>query len=456
MNKLWILIGCILVSLSSCSQNKEEEHLPPALKSSIPENNASEVSIQSDVVVVFDEVIALSENHGITVNNEVAQVTTNFTKLVFTLELEGNSTYQIHIPKGAVINTFNVPLASDINLSFSTKEVFTPDKTGLQFVANMGAGWNLGNSLDTESTDPTAWGNPLATKTLIDSIAAKGFKTLRIPVTWRFHMGPSPEFTIEEAWLTQVEEVVNFALDNNMYAIINVHHDEEWLKPTYAELENASQQLSKVWTQIANHFKNYDSQLIFETLNEPRLEGSAQEWSGGTKEGRDCVNQFHAAAVSAIRNTGGNNADRYLMISPYAASSIQLTIDDLVLPTSQNLIVSVHNYFPYPFALAQENFATQWGSDAEKEALDKELDRVVEKFIQNGIPVVLGEWGSLHHNNVSERVKHAAYFARGCIERGICPVWWDNGNAQEFGLINRSSNQWIYPEIPKAIIESAP
>ncbi len=450
-HRLALLASVLLFGMISCGNNPKEEHLPPAFKSSNPENNASQVPINTEVKVMFDEVVTLAPNHGITVNNLPAAVSISFTELRFQLELEGGTSYHIQIPKGAVINTFGIALASPVEFTFSTKETHTPDSGAMQFVANMGVGWNLGNSYDTKDADPTAWGNPLPTQKLIDSIAAKGFTTLRIPVTWQYHMGAAPDYLLEPQWLQQVEKTVKQALDLQMYVIINVHHDEEWLTPTYDHLENAKNQLAKVWTQIAMHFEGYNNHLIFETLNEPRLKGSAKEWSGGTVEGRDCVNQMHAAAVSAIRATGGNNTNRYLMISPYAASSAQITIDALELPATNNLIVSVHNYFPYQFALAEDNFVTEWGSAAEKAALDNELDRVKSVFIEQGIPVVMGEWGSLHHNNLTDRTEHAAYFAQGCIERSICPVWWDNGNPNQFGIINRNTCTWVYPEIANAI-----
>ena len=447
-----IIIALQLFFYSACANNEETPKPAPEFKSSVPEDNAVDVSLDTEVAVVFDEVVTLASEHGITVNKAAANVEVSFTKLVFTIELQSNTAYEISIPKGSVINTFGVALENDIQISFSTKEVYVPANEDLDFVANMGVGWNLGNTLDTKSKDKTAWGNPEATKALIDAVKAKGFKTLRVPVTWQYNMGDAPDFTIEADYLNRVEEVVNYGLDNDMFVIVNIHHDEEWLEPTYAHVDAAKDQLAKVWTQIANRFKSYENKLIFETLNETRLKGSAEEWTGGTAEGRDCINQFHQAAVDAIRATGENNAERYVMISPYAASSSQVAIDGLELPISSKLIVSVHNYFPYRFALAEDNYVTEWGTDAEKQAMDAELDRVVNKFIDMGIPVVMGEWGSLHHDNLSERVEHAEYFAKACIERGICPVWWDNGAASHFGIIDRNSYEWVYPEIADVIV----
>lgn len=452
---LWILAAFFqLAACSACSKTDEKTHEAPQLLSSVPEHNATEVATTTTIKLVFDEVVTLAENHGITLNDGAVQASTNMTVLNIEAALTGGTTYTLKVPAGAVINTFGVALEDALELSFSTKVTYVPDNDDLQFVANMGVGWNLGNTLDTKHADETYWGNPKATKALIDAVKAKGFKTLRVPVTWQYHMGQAPDYTIEEAWLNRVEEVVNYGLDNGMYVIVNIHHDEEWLIPTYAEVDRAKDQLAKVWAQIAQRFKSYGPQLIFETLNETRLKGSAQEWTGGTAEGRDCINRFHAAAVEAIRGTGDQNTDRYIMVSTYAASSATVAIDGLVLPNSHNLIVSVHNYFPYAFALAETNYVTTWGTAAEKAAMDAELDRLVSTFTSKGIPVVMGEWGSLHHNNLEQRVIHADYFTRGCLARGITPVWWDNGNSEQFGIINRQNYTWVYPEIANAIVNA--
>jgi len=450
---IWIisLVVCLL-SCTACAKNDEVEKPAPQFKSSLPADKATDVSASTAIEIVFDEVITLAANHGITINNEAATVKASFTKLEITATLEGNTHYTISIPAGAVVNTFNVPLKEPVQFSFTTKEIYVPDSDAMAFVANMGVGWNLGNTLDTKHADKTYWGNPETTKAMIDVVKAKGFKTLRVPVTWQYNMGVAPEYTIEQNFLNRVEEVVNYGLDNDMYVIVNIHHDEEWLIPTYAEVDRAKDQLAKVWRQIAEHLKGYDEKLIFETLNETRLKGSAEEWTGGTAEGRDCINQFHESAVNAIRNTGGNNADRYVMISTYAASTSHEAMDELQFPASKNLIAAVHSYYPYKFALAEKDYVSEWGTAQEKANLDAEFDKVVKAFIDKGIPVVMGEWGNLNRNNLTERVEHAAYYAKGCIDRGICPVWWDNGNSDHFGILNRNTLQWSHPEIADAII----
>lgn len=331
----------------------------------------------------------------------------------------------------------------------------TPDEgvmrnlTSMEFVAGMKPGWNLGNALDTESTNETAWGNPATTKAMIDAIKERGFETIRIPVTWSYHTGASPEYIIEESWLNRVQEVVNYARDNDMYVIINIHHDDTWIIPTYALADSVKSRLNKTWTQIANRFKEYSDYLIFELLNEPRHENTPLEWTGGTPEGRDVVNQYNKTCLDAIRATGGNNLTRHIMMASYAASPG--TVNHLVIPDDERIIVSIHNYFPFEFSIGN---GSTWGTDQDKVEMDRSFDNIRNKFIANGKPVIMGEWSSTNNAGGADRLAHAEYYANGCVERGILPVWWDNGNIGGSGIFNRDNLTWYFPEIADAVINS--
>ena len=329
--------------------------------------------------------------------------------------------------------------------------------TSFDIVSEMAMGWNLGNSLDAEGPTETHWGNPVTTKAMIDEVANRGFKTIRIPVTWRFHQEPSPDYTVSKAWLDRVEEVVNYARANDMYVILNTHHEDTWIIPTYAEGDAVKSRLSKLWTQIATRFQNYSDYLIFETLNEPRYEDTPQEWTGGTAEGRDMVNQYHQVALDAIRATGGNNPERYVMISSYAASTLPVAINALKIPNNDDkAIVSLHSYFPFPFTLGGTD--TTWGTASDKQALDSEMDKIKTKFLDNGIPVVLGEWSSANLNNLSDRITHAEYYANAAAQRGMPSVWWDNGKIgvsnDDLGIFNRLNNTWPFDDIADVLIKA--
>ena len=225
-----------------------------------------------------------------------------------------------------------------------------------------------------------------------------------------------------------------------------------WLFPSYATRDANIAQLEKVWTQIANRFKDYGDYLIFETMNEPRLVGSPEEWSGGTPEGRGYVNDYHKAAVDAIRATGGNNLKRHLMIATWAASTVPAAMDDLVIPNNDpKVIVSLHTYFPWPFA---GEAAIEWGSEQDKTELEAEMDRIRQKWIvEEQRPVVLGEWGTIKDNALDSRIEYAAFYAAKAAERDLLTIVWDDGGM--FGLLNRQSYGWDYQDIAEAIINSS-
>ncbi len=327
------------------------------------------------------------------------------------------------------------------------------DISSAQLVSEMGAGWNLGNTLDAVGENETVWGNPYTSKAMIDAVAERGFKTLRLPVTWKNHMGTAPDYTIDEAWLNRVQQVVDYGIDNDMYVIINIHHDDSWIIPTLATQNEVRNQLDLVWTQIANHFKDYGDFLLFETLNEPRHEGTPEEWTGGTAEGRQVVNLYQQVSLDAIRATGGNNAERHVLISTYAASTYQHVLDEYIVPDDNRIIMSLHNYNPWGMLSGSQ---TTWGSASDRASIDADMARINTRFIENGIPIVLTEWGSSNFDNMDDRLRHAEYFVNSASQYGIKTVWWDVGVYENSsGLMDRRTLQWPFGELADTIIDEA-
>lgn len=342
-------------------------------------------------------------------------------------------------------------------------------QTAIDFVQNITIGWNLGNTLDSTASwisnaSPaqfeTAWGNPVTTKEMIDTIKKQGFNTVRVPVSWGEKMGPAPNYTVSEEWMNRVNEVVDYVIDNDMYCILNVHHDNDWLVPTNAKYSAASDQLTHLWAQICERFKNYDEKLIFETMNEPRLVGSPLEWNGGDSESRQCINKLNQDAVDAIRKTGGNNAKRYIMCPTYAAAATNDTLNDYVVPDDPRVIVSIHSYSPYFFALADESVqgqTTKWGSDSDEREMENTFKTLYNRFIANGNAVIIGEFGALNKNNDESRVKWAESYIRNAKKYKIRCVWWDNnlfqGEGEKFGLLDRQRMTIVYPDIVEAMLK---
>lgn len=319
-------------------------------------------------------------------------------------------------------------------------------------------GWNLGNSLDcyditwSVADFETAWGNPKTTKQMIDTVKAAGFNAVRIPVSWTDHV--DIDGNIDTLWLKRVQQVVDYAMDNQLYTILNMHHDDyTWLTPVYSKEEEVTQKYTKIWAQIADWFKNYDTKLLFEGLNEPRVVNSKDEWTGGTAEERDVINHLLQAFVDTIRKSGGNNGMRTLVITTQAASISENSLNGLVLPDDDNLILSLHNYAPWKFTSYEFQDNTTFTED-DKAELNYEFDMLKQRFADKGIPVIIGEFGAENKNNPADRAAYYQYYIQAAAERGIPCFIWDN-NKQEgegsYGIMNRSDCTWYYPEILEAI-----
>lgn len=332
------------------------------------------------------------------------------------------------------------------------------DITSEELVADMKIGWNLGNTLDSVGgialESERAWGNPVTTQEMIDEVLAQGFNVIRIPVTWEGHFGDGPDYLIHDIWMNRVQEVVDYAYDKGAYVILNLHH-EDWHFPSEENKEEASVMITALWTQIAERFKDYDEHLIFEGLNEPRKKGTAYEWNGGDKEGRDVVNHFMQVFVDAVRATGGNNTYRHLMVCGYAASSSTDALKSIKLPEDDKLIVSVHAYVPYNFALNTTGTSV---FEATNE-IDKLMSDIRQIFVEQGVPVIIGEFGAMNKENEEERVEWATYYVSKAREIGVPCIWWDNnafaGSGENFGLFNRREMNWPYPDLLKALQDAA-
>ncbi len=326
-----------------------------------------------------------------------------------------------------------------------------------QIVSDMGAGWNLGNSLESSDSE-TNWGNPATTKAMIDAVAAKGFTTLRVPVRWDDHYSDPSSYTISSDFMDRVETVVNYGLANGMYVILNIHHNDIQTQVSASSSVQAkvTDELKAVWTQVGQRFKNYGDKLIFETINEPRYD---EDWTGNTTF-YQCVNVYNEAARSAIRATGGNNAKRLVMMPTYCASGDSDKINGWANSSGDSMVaVSIHAYLPFDFAFEGSGHNNWLTSD--KTELDAFFSRINSTFISKGIPVVIGEFGACNKNNTDARENYADIYvslARQFAEQDIPCVWWDNNcfgtGAENFGIFSRASKSFTYGGIADGIINA--
>ena len=352
---------------------------------------------------------------------------------------------------------------------------------------DMGLGWNLGNSLDATGGSgldtETSWSNPKTTQALIDKVKSLGFNTVRVPVSWGKHVS-GDNYTIDSAWLARVKEVVDYCYKNDMYVILNIHHDTKssasasgaGYYPRSSAYSSSEKFVTSVWSQMAEYFKDYDYHLIFETLNEPRLIGTGYEWwfnkwsiPSEVKDAIDCINKLNQKAVDTIRNTGSNNRGRLIMCPGYDASIDGATVSGFKLPTDisgnkNRIAVSVHAYSPYNFAMNVGSGSTSTYTSSIKNELQDLFSTLKSNFRDKGIPVVIGEFGSTDKNNTAERVKWATDYTALAKKNNIPCVLWDNNafavyngssivlNSEYHGYINRKNNTVTSPA--KDVIEA--
>ncbi len=323
----------------------------------------------------------------------------------------------------------------------------------IRYVNNMGVGINFGNALDSTgvsryhenadvATYEMAWNNPQITDELFKMVKEAGFGVVRIPVSWEEHIDEYG--TIDELWLNRVEEVVRMGLSHDLYIILNTHH-ESWVIPTKENEDETEKILVSIWKQLADTFSDVDEHLIFEAMNEPRLQDTSLEWTDGNDEMVQVINELNQKFVDVIRESGGENLTRYLMIEPYAGR-YQAALE-LKIPEDEYIIVSVHSYEPYQFA-QNEHGTDQWSMENENDIQDLiETIQVLKKqFINNGIPVMITEFGCVYKQNDEAREEWVQFYTTLMRINQIAYVWWDNGS-QEYALMNRDNYTWEFPRI---------
>jgi aryl-phospho-beta-D-glucosidase BglC (GH1 family) len=335
----------------------------------------------------------------------------------------------------------------------------------------MKVGWNLGNTLEAICGE-TAWGNPVANQTLINSVKAAGFNTVRLPVAWNCHTSNG---VINAAWLARVKTVVDYCIANNMYVILNIHWDGGWLENNVTTSAQASvnAQQKNYWTQIANYFKGYNEHVLFASANEPIVSDAT---------GMSVLLSYHQTFINAVRATGGNNSSRTLIIQGPATDIEKTNTLMNTMPTdaiANRLMVEIHYYTPYQFCLMTEDASWgtmfyYWGSgyhsttDATRNATWGEESDVEHyfglmktKFVDKGIPVIMGEFAAMKRSNLSgsnltlhlaSRQYFHKYIVNSATKKGIIPIYWDNG-ASDMGLFNRSTGAVTDQGVINAIMQ---
>lgn len=341
------------------------------------------------------------------------------------------------------------------------------DQTAI--TAAMGMGWNLGNQLEASSNkvpSETAWGNPIITEDLIKAVKAQGFNSIRIPVSYLSKIGEAPDYTIDSAWLDRVQEVVDYVVGNDMYAVMNIHGDGYytvdggWLLCVDDNQDEIKAKYEAVWKQIADRFKDYDEHLIFESMNEE----FDNTYGRPNKDGYANINEYNQIFVDTVRGTGSNNTKRWLLLPgwntnvEYTAGSYGFVIpeDKLCESDGKRIMISVHYYDPYNFTLDENSSSakTQWGKYAtenfdnwgQEDYVDSQMQKLHDTFVAEGYPVIIGEMGVQDKTHLSENFNEyrrywLEYVVKSAKANGCIPVYWDNGwnGKNGFGLFDRTS-----------------
>lgn len=361
----------------------------------------------------------------------------------------------------------------------------------------LGAGWNYGNTLEANSNkipSETAWGNPVASQEMIDAVAAAGFKTVRIPVSYLSFIDDENGYKVDEAWLDRVQEVVDYCYKNDLFVIINVHGDGYntidggWFLCNGEDQDYIKEKYAALWKQIAEKFADYDEHLIFESMNE-EFDGTYS--SDPNPDYYSNINDYNQIFIDTVRATGSKNTHRWVMV-PGWNTDITYTAGDygFELPTDENkstdegrVIVSVHCYDPWDYCGTENDKTFLWGekgdeiievngADSRSKAswgnedhIESQMEKLKTTFVDKGYPVIIGEFGCIDKtlanpgipNQIAEnRAYYDGFFAGTAASYGITPVYWDNGynGKYGFGLFNRTTCEQTQPELITAIVDA--
>ncbi|MEU8890526.1 cellulase family glycosylhydrolase [Streptomyces sp. NPDC048442] len=313
-------------------------------------------------------------------------------------------------------------------------------------VAAMEPSWNLGNTLDA-IPDETSWGNPKANRELFRFIRFEGFKSVRVPVTWSAHQSVTAPYTVEATYLNRVKEVVDGALAEGLYVVLNVHHDSwQWVEKITKDHDSVLARFNSLWTQISATFRDSPRTLLFEGINEP-------SYADATPAQKNQYNhELHASFHKIVRGSGGGNKDRLLVVTTPAGSPTQEFMDAVYTTIKglrdPNLVATVHFYGWYPFSVNVAG-GTRYDEVARNDLTDA-FARMHDTFTSRGIPVYLGEFGLLsypdfHHPERVERGEALKYFEQvGYAARraGVTTALWD-----AFNYLDREKLKWRDPAL---------
>jgi endoglucanase len=343
-----------------------------------------------------------------------------------------------------------------------------PDASGMssnamELAGKIKIGWNCGNTLEAIGGE-TNWGNPKITSQLIQLVKQSGFNAIRLPCSWNQYTNQETA-EIKSSWLNRIKEVVQLCVNEDMYVILNIHWDGGWLEEHCTadkQIENNAKQKA-LWEQIATQLRDFDEHLLFASANEPNVNDAGQ---------MSVLMSYHQTFINAVRSTGGKNSYRVLVVQGPSTDIEKTNSLMTTMPTDEiedRLMAEIHYYTPYQFCLMTEDadwgkMAYYWGTDyhsttqidrnatwGEESTVDDLMGRMKSKFVNHGIPVILGEYAAIRRSDLpgdsldlhlASRAHYLKYVTEKAKANGILPFYWDAGNMGKnaSALFNRQNN----------------
>lgn len=423
-----------------------------------------------DIVVNIES----SSTYTVTLPGWITTKSTSADKTVQTFTVNENPA--ISTRQGNIVYVSGL-LKDSVEIQQTGKTISIPDdatgmsSTAMQLAAKIKVGLNIGNTLEATGGE-TGWGNPLITNDLIKAIKQSGFNAIRLPCAWDQYADQST-LIIKSSWLARVKQVVQYCVDNDMYVILNIHWDGGWLENNCTVDKQVAVNLKQkaYWEQIAVALRNFDEHVIFASANEPNVSTAAQ---------MTVLLSYHQTFINAVRSTGGKNAYRVLVVqgpSTDIANTNKLMTTLPIDNVPNRLMAEIHYYTPWNFCGMTEdatwgNMFYYWGADyhsttdkahnatwGEESDLNSLFLLMKNKFVDKGIPVILGEFGAVRRDNLTgdalklhlaSRAYFFKYVSKQAIANGLMPFFWDTG-----GLINRNNYTVSDQQALDALIQGA-
>jgi len=499
LKNIFLTILSLSLVLIGCKPDEPEPQLQETilLRSTSVEDSASVSTSLSVITLEYNKRVKVADNANITLNGKKVSASKNAStamKVDVAISLEAETDYTLIVPSGSILDlNDDYATAKELRLFFTTKkkEVVPGEITTDNLISVLGFGWNLGNHFDSYDSGNAAanykitwnpscpyWDGAIPTEALYSSLAENGIKTVRMCVTWGPYQNMEDgNYTIDAAYMAEVEQNVQWAIDHDLYVLLNMHHDEYWQDIVSAASSGAvdapiRERITASWTQIANHFKNYDDHLLFETFNE--LHDDA--WGWGTISYMPIyrlMNEWNQLAVNTIRATGGNNATRWIGVPGFCASPT-FTVgpkNKIVVPTdpANRILVAMHSYAPFNFCTTQT--VTRWGhtfkgNDNDENEIKDMFATIKAELLDKGIPCYMGEFGCetrLDPADEPYRTYFMEYFCRTAYFAGVPVMLWDNDNNSQgtggggecFWYVSHVNGAVHTPELLRTMINAA-